>query len=118
LRFAIISGACINDTIFILINSINDIPVVNNDFYTPQIKIKPLNDNILINDTDVESALTVTIIPILNTSNGIITMQNNGDFAYIPNANFIGSDTAVFLVCDADGACVNDTTFYNNFTYR
>jgi VCBS repeat-containing protein len=103
-------GACINDTIFILINSINDIPVVTNDFYNTN-QNQTLNDNILINDSDVESALTVTIIPILNNSNGTITMQANGDFTYVPNTNFIGSDTAVFLVCDADGACINDTIF-------
>jgi gliding motility-associated-like protein len=106
------AGACINDTIFITINSVNDIPTVQNDFYTGN-QNQSLNDNILINDSDLESVLTVNTVPIQNTINGIIAVQGNGDFTYIPNANFTGVDTAVFEVCDADGACINDTVFIN-----
>lgn len=104
------SGACVNDTIFITVNSVNDLPLVQNDFYSGN-QNQSINDNIIINDTDIESALLVTTIPVLNASNGIISMQSNGDFTYIPNLNFTGVDTAVFAVCDADGACVNDTIF-------
>jgi gliding motility-associated-like protein len=104
------AGACINDTIFIIVNSVNDTPVVVNDSYTTN-QNQTLNNNILLNDNDIESVLTVTINPIVNTLNGVITMQANGDFSYVPNANFTGADTAVFVVCDADGACLNDTIF-------
>jgi gliding motility-associated-like protein len=104
------AGACVNDTIFILVNSINDIPVIVNDFYITN-ENQTLSNNILINDTDVESILALTINPLVNTSNGNITMQTNGDFVYVPNNNFSGPDTAVFVVCDAGGACLNDTVF-------
>jgi gliding motility-associated-like protein len=103
-------NVCISDTIFISVTSINDIPLVLNDIFNTN-QNQNLNNNILINDSDIESALTVTINPVLNTVNGVITMQANGDFTYTPNFNFIGSDTAVFTVCDADGACANDTIF-------
>jgi len=104
------SGVCINDTIFITVNSVNDIPTVQNDFFNVN-QNQSLSGNILVNDSDIESALIVTIAPVMNVSNGLISMQGNGNFTYIPNANFSGLDTAVFSVCDANGACVNDTIF-------
>jgi gliding motility-associated-like protein len=102
------SSVCINDTIFITVNAINDLPVIVNDIYTIN-QNQTLIDNILLNDIDIESALNATILPLINSSNGSITMQTNGDFIYIPNNNFNGVDTAVFTVCDTDGACINDT---------
>lgn len=104
------NGACVNDTIFIVVNSVNDVPSVNNELYNTN-QNQTLNDNILVNDSDIETALTVTVNPIVNAANGLITMQSNGDFIYVPNNNFNGIDTAVFAVCDLDGSCINDTLF-------
>jgi len=44
-----------------------------------------------------------------NPSNGTATVNANGTFTYTPNANFFGTDSFTYRVCDADGDCSTAT---------
>jgi VCBS repeat-containing protein len=109
-------ATCANDTLFIIINPVNDAVVVNNQTVTTD-EDTPVSGNILTNDFDPDgSALTVTLPAISSPQNGSLIMNANGDFTYTPNQNFNGTDFVVFQVCDSGiplpATCANDTLFF------
>lgn len=73
----------------------------------------PLNTNITGNvlvdngngvDEDPEGfGLSINTTPIAAPSNGTVTISPNGDFTYVPNNNFIGTDTFVYQINDPSG---------------
>ena len=78
----------------------NTPPVPQNDNYTID-EDTTLNSNVLSNDTDPESdTLTVNTTPVVDVSNGSLTLNADGSFTYTPNANFNGSDSFVYEVDD------------------
>jgi len=110
---------CVNDTIIITVNPVNDAPVTDNETYSTNedvtLTVVP-GTGILINDTDgggEGTTLTVNTTPVSGPDNGTITVNTNGSFNYTPNANFNGTDTVIVSVCDngtpLPAICVNDT---------
>lgn len=73
----------------------------------------PFNNNITGNilvdngngvDEDPEGfTLTINTTPITPPSNGTVTILANGDFTYIPNNNYIGTDTFEYQITDPSG---------------
>ena len=62
--------------------------------------------NVLTNDYDPEGDnVLVNTTPVVNVTNGTLTLNANGTFDYQPNAGFIGNDYFVYEVCD-DGSPV------------
>ena len=62
----------------------------------------PALTGVLANDTglgDGGLVLTVTVGP----ANGSVTLNNDGSFAYTPNANANGADSFTYQITDADG---------------
>jgi len=107
---------CVNDTIFIVVNAVNDAPVTFNE----NIGVcagSAYSANILTNgDYDPEgTGLNVNIIPILDAANGIFVIDAAGNFTYTPNAGFHGSDMVIVSLCDngypLPSVCSNDTIF-------
>jgi VCBS repeat-containing protein len=88
-------------TVHITISPTNDPPIANNDYYTT-IEDTTLNipaPGILTNDTDIENnPLTATLN--ISTTNGTLTLQNNGSFTYTPNPSYNGQDTFTYRVYD------------------
>lgn len=61
-------------------------------------------------DEDPEGqALTVSTTPISQPSNGTVTLLANGDFTYVPNNNFVGTDTFDYQVIDPSGLTATAT---------
>ncbi len=93
---------------------VNDTPVVVNENISTTIG-NSVTSNVLINDSDIETALVVNVVPIKNPTNGTFAIAANGAFTYTPNNNFIGNDTVVVSVCDTGlplpSICVNDSIF-------
>ena len=92
-------------TVTISINNINDAPNTLDDSYTVDEDITlsvtdPLL-GVLGNDSDPEGDnLTVNTTPVSGPSNGTVVLSADGTFVYSPNAEFNGSDSFVYQVCD------------------
>lgn len=61
-----------------------------------------LSDSISSNASDVDGD-TLTFSVQANPSNGVLSLQSDGDFTYTPNANFNGSDQFTYRVSDGRG---------------
>jgi VCBS repeat-containing protein len=92
------------------INPVNDAPTSAADAYTTD-EDTPLTidaaGGVLANDSDIDSdPLTATVVA--GPANGTLTLNNDGSFNYVPNANFNGSDS--FTYTAGDGALSGSET--------
>ena len=92
-------GICVNDTLFITVNPVNDTPFVAND-----VSVVCSGSNVLIdpllNDSDTDQD-SLFISSILQPSNGN-AVHNGITIDYTPSSGFIGSDSLDYTVCDSD----------------
>ncbi len=104
---------CLNDTIFITINPVNDAPVVDNDVLSIAEEGNGSGDLIDAGDSDIDgTVLTANVIPVKAPANGVFTVAADGAYTYAANADFNGTDMVVVEVCDAGipgSLCVYDT---------
>ncbi len=109
-------ASCLNDTIFITVNAVNDIPVLDNENVSTN-EDTPLNGDLTdAGDSDADTtALTANTVPIVDASNGNIVINANGTYTYTPDPGFNGTDLVVVEICDSGtplpAICVNDTIF-------
>ncbi|SFJ63362.1 SprB repeat-containing protein, partial [Olleya namhaensis] len=68
--------------------------------------------NVLVNDNDIEGD-TQIVTANTDPTNGIVTIEENGDFTYTPNPGFSGTDSFTYTICDdnADQACDTATVY-------
>lgn len=88
-------------TVNITINPVNDAPVAMDDTYTTD-EDTPLNiisAGVLTNDSDVEGN-SITAQVVNSTSNGSLSLNPDGSFNYVPDANFNGSDSFTYVAND------------------
>lgn len=91
-------------TVSITVNPVNDAPVAANDSFTTdedtQLAAVP-SRSVLANDTDVDhDTLTVTLVQ--DVANGSLTLNADGTFSYLPDANFNGQDTFTYYASDKE----------------
>ncbi len=78
----------------------NDAPQAMNDTATTT-EDSPKTGNLISNDSDVDNDnLTVNITPIVPPQNGSVFFLASGFYSYTPNANFFGTDTFEYEICD------------------
>jgi gliding motility-associated-like protein len=109
-------GICVNDTIFITVNAVNDAPIVDNETITTNEDTAVSGDLTDAGDVDPDgTALTANTTPVSGPSNGTIVINTDGTYTYTPAPGFNGTDEVVVSICDAGlplpGICVNDTIF-------
>jgi VCBS repeat-containing protein len=88
-------------TVTINVTPVNDAPVAEGDSYETD-EDKTLNiagPGILANDSDVEGN-PLSAILVNGPSNGILQLNANGGFDYIPNADFNGTDSFTYRAND------------------
>ena len=98
-------GACDQATVTITVADVNDPPVAVDDTdSTPE--DTPVTTDVLANDFDTDGTLdTASLAIITPPSNGTVTVNADGTVTYTPNANWFGTDTYTYEICDDDGAC-------------
>jgi gliding motility-associated-like protein len=106
---------CGIDTLFVNVLPINDAPDIQNESYLTIINL-PISGNITLNDSDIENTvITANSTLVSGPNNGTFIISSDGSFTYLPDLDFIGSDTIVVSVCDSGfplpEICVNDTIF-------
>ncbi len=57
---------------------------------------------LLANDSDVDGD-SLSVVEFTQTSNGIITVNPDGSFTYIPNVDFSGNDSFTYTIADSLG---------------
>jgi VCBS repeat-containing protein len=97
-------------TVTITVNSVNDAPVATADEYAANedeaLEIDAVA-GVLANDTDADGdPLTATVVT--GPANGTLTLNADGSFSYMPNAEFSGSDS--FTYSASDGTASSETT--------
>lgn len=86
--------------------SINDAPIIKNEFYTIEVeknKVFPgLYVEYLNNDTDIDSDSLRGNQIVKNAQNGTVSFVdfNNGLFKYVPNIGFSGTEKIIIEICD------------------
>ena len=92
--------ACDTTYVHLTITPVNDAPVALDDNNSTNEDV-PVSGTVLPNDSDVENdGLLVNTVLVENPSNGIITINNQGEYTYTPNSNFNSLDTFYYEVCD------------------
>ena len=94
-------------TVTITITPVNDLPVAANDAYTTN-EDTTLNGSVTGNDTPSPDGGNVWTL-VTGTTNGTVTVNADGTFVYVPNANFNGTDTFTYKLCDVTPDCVTAT---------
>jgi VCBS repeat-containing protein len=79
----------------------NQAPVANNDSYATatDATLDVAAPGVLANDADADSD-SLTAILVSTTTNGVLTFNANGSFTYVPNDNFVGTDSFVYKAND------------------
>ncbi|MAT98925.1 MAG: hypothetical protein CL608_17415 [Anaerolineaceae bacterium] len=117
------NGGTDTATVTIALTGVNDIPVAVTDSYNAT-EDTNLNINatigVLANDTDVDADDMRNLTAILDTttSNGTLTLNPDGSFTYVPNAEYSGPDSFTYHandgVADSNTVTVNITVFADN----
>ncbi len=101
-----IHGLTANARVDIKVGDVNVPPVAVNDSYqlnedgTLTVSATA-SDALLMNDYDLENdTLTLTASLVENVKNGVLTIDVNGNFTYLPNANFYGTDSFIYQITD------------------
>jgi VCBS repeat-containing protein len=85
----------------------NDAPVGVDDAYSTNegVTLNVAASGVLTNDTDIDAGDTKTAVSITETDapNGTVTLNANGSFSYVPDADFFGRDSFYYAVEDAGG---------------
>ena len=108
---------CVNDTLFVTVNAVNDEPGKGNENWTvTEDTSSAVSMNLTSNNIDPDS--TTTKVKNIVSSTGVGSITINADslgITYTPATNFSGIDTVIYTVCDSGAPlpikCVNDTLF-------
>lgn len=98
-------------SVTVTVTPVNDAPVANNDTYTTpedmtlivpvagMLSNGTLGAGVLANDTDVEGD-TLTAVIVSPASHGTLSLNPNGSFTYMPEADFNGTDSFTYRAVD------------------
>ena len=100
-------NACDVGVVTIVVNPVNDLPVVNNGSFALN-EDQVFNGSVASLASDVESS-SLSFALFMQPVNGSVSMLPNGSFSYTPTPNYFGSDSFMFSACDGMNACVNGT---------
>ena len=97
-------NACDTATVTVTVAPVPDDPIAANDAAST-LEDTPTTIDVRANDQEVDgevlSAPTITAAP----SNGTAAVNGAGNVTYTPNAEFSGTDTFTYEVCDPGNAC-------------
>ncbi|HEX3013691.1 MAG TPA: tandem-95 repeat protein, partial [Methanobacterium sp.] len=101
------NGGTAVSTVFITVNSVNDIPVAQNDTATTK-EDKSINISVLGNDSDVDGD-SLTVTNVTQPNHGAATINADGTVIYTPNSNWYGLDSFTYTVSDGNGGIATAT---------
>ncbi len=97
------SGVC--STVPVSITVAPSRPVAVNDLNQTAKNIA-VSGSVRTNDSEPAGlALTIVTTPITGPTNGTVVIQANGIYTYTPAANFVGTDSFVYQICNTAAQC-------------
>jgi VCBS repeat-containing protein len=96
------SNACVSGIITLVVASVNDAPIAAS--LNINLNEDQTATGIVTGISDVDhSNLIITVTS--GAENGTFTLSNSGAYNYSPNANYFGSESITYNVCDPLGLC-------------
>lgn len=95
-------------TVSITVMAVNDTPSAVDDKVSTKEDTPISVIDVLTNDTDVDGD-SLSITAVTQGKNGSVAINTDNTLSYTPNANFCGSDSFTYTVCDGEGANVKAT---------
>ena len=103
------AGDCDTATVDITVNDINEPPTANDDSDSVD-EDSSVTVDVLGNDSDVDDGLDPASVTVTSgPSNGSTSVNPDGSIDYTPDADFFGTDSFTYAVCDFAGACETAT---------
>ncbi len=90
-------------------NAINDINLT--------FKNTPVSGNVLTNDDKAGQVVTTSLVTATPPKNGTITLLPNGNYTYVPKANFVGKDSTKYILCNTVSLCDTAWIYLNVLPY-
>lgn len=101
-----IDGATSSTTVAVSLDAVNDAPIAQADSYTiaADETLAVAAAGLLANDSDIDGdSLSVSTTPVQDVTYGSLTLNADGSFTYIPDADFIGEDSFTYELSDGQG---------------
>ncbi|MFN5620728.1 MAG: Ig-like domain-containing protein [Flavobacteriales bacterium] len=106
-------GYCPVATVYINVELPSNPPVAQNDIFNI-LENETLNNTVASNDSEPDGeALSFSLVS--NTTDGELTMNEDGTFTFVPNPNFYGTVIVVYQACDPQFVCDQATLTINVF---
>ena len=103
------AGVCDQATVSINVYPVNTAPVAVDDNINVTIN-EVYNGDVSFNDIETDGdEITYTIVS--NVTNGTLVFNADGTFTYTPNADFLGTDSFTYSMCDPTELCDEATVF-------
>ncbi|WOJ97249.1 tandem-95 repeat protein [Congregibacter brevis] len=110
-------GGAVPLTAAIAVNSVNDAPVGQSDDGGDVEALQQIIIDVLANDSDLETALDVGSVEIIDAANnGQADVNPDGTITYTAGNGFIGGDSFSYRVADVDGAFTQPVNVTVNIT--
>jgi gliding motility-associated-like protein len=88
--------------ISVTVNGVNDPPVVLNKTIRTNFNTAVMGSLLEITDGDEDgTTLIFKTTPLSGPSNGVLSINSDGTYVYVPNTGFSGTDVIAFEVCDS-----------------
>ena len=98
------ANACVSGLLSINVSSVNDAPIAAN--LNININEDQATSGLISGVSDVDhTSLTITVTQ--GAQSGIFSLNNNATYSYQPNANFFGTESISYTVCDPLGLCAS-----------
>jgi uncharacterized repeat protein (TIGR01451 family) len=99
---------CATATATVTVTAADIVPVAVGDAFVAG-EGEPLSGDLSANDIPGNLSSRYSLAPGGGPANGDVVIDPAGTFEYVPDPGFVGSDTFVYEVCDADGDCATGT---------
>jgi hypothetical protein len=96
-------GDCDISSVYFEVVSVNDAPVAIEDVFGT-FEDMELNATVAANDFDIDG-FELTFQLIESAQNGLLIMNADGTFSYVPDLGFVGTEMLAYSVCDSENAC-------------
>lgn len=102
--YGLCSSASVIIDIMPLQTGVNDAPVAVNDIYQGKINAV-VNGNVIVNDLDPDGNIDTTSVVLTSAmpnplTQGVLSLNANGAFTFVPITGFTGQITFTYNVCD------------------
>ena len=103
-------------TVTLTVSPVNDPPTAVANTYSlgeDHTFSVPASSGLLANDSDIDPSSVLTAVLVTGPAHGTLTLNPDGSFTYVPDANFNGVDTFTYQVSDGTATSTPVTVTLN-----